>query len=711
MTIALSIAKRAAIFAMILALVINLFYETDAFAAEAHVDNPFLGTTMYVNPDYAALIDTSIARVSDSTLIAKMQKVKSYPTAIWLDRIAAIKGGSANGGRKSLVETMDAVLAQKKGNTPITVMFVIYDMPGRDCHALASNGELPLTPEGLQTYKTQYIDVIADIFSNPKYQSIRIVTVVEPDSLPNLVTNLSDPKCAQANSTNIYRDANQYALDKLHAIPNVYTYLDIGHSGWLGWDTNRQPAINLFTSVVAGTRDGLASVDGFITNTANTTPLEEPYLTDPNLTVGGQQLRSANFYQWNPYFDESDFTAALYAGFVKNGWPESIGFLIDTSRNGWGGPNRPTGASGTNVNDYANSGRVDKRYHRGNWCNPSGAGMGQPPTAAPSGYPASHLDAFVWVKPPGESDGSSKEIPNDEGKGFDRMCDPGYISGSGTPTGAMPDAPLSGHWFHNQFVQLVQNAYPEIPIDHSTVPATPSGLKAVAGNAQVILNWAASSGATSYNVKRATRSGGPYTTVATGVTATNYTDTGLNNGATYYFVVSALNRWGESANSVQVDAAPQGKPASGELIVQYRAADTDANNDQIKPHFNIKNNGTTSVPLSDIKLRYYFTKDSISEMRAWIDWAQVGGANIQQTFVSASGINTDTYIELSFSPEAGSIPAGGQSGEIQLRMAKADWSNFNESNDYSFDGTKTSFADWDKVTLFRKGTLVWGIQP
>lgn len=711
MTIALSIAKRAAMFAMILALVINLSYETNAFAAEAHVDNPFLGTTMYVNPDYAALIDTSIARVSDSTLIAKMQKVKSYPTAIWLDRIAAIKGGSANGGRKSLVETMDAVLAQKKGNTPITVMFVIYDMPGRDCHALASNGELPLTPEGLQTYKTQYIDVIADVFSNPKYQSIRIVTVIEPDSLPNLVTNLSDPKCAQANSTNIYRDANQYALDKLHAIPNVYTYLDIGHSGWLGWDTNRQPAINLFTSVVAGTRDGLASVDGFITNTANTTPLEEPYLTDPNLTVGGQQLRSANFYQWNPYFDESDFTAALYAGFVKNGWPESIGFLIDTSRNGWGGPNRPTGASGTNVNEYANSGRVDKRFHRGNWCNPSGAGMGQPPTAAPSGYPASHLDAFVWVKPPGESDGSSKEIPNDEGKGFDRMCDPDYISGSGTPTGAMPDAPLSGHWFHNQFVQLVQNAFPEVPIDHSTVPATPSGLKATAGNAQVMLNWAASSGATSYNVKRATTSGGPYTTVATGVTATNYTDTGLNNGATYYFVVSALNRWGESANSVQVDATPQGKPASGELIVQYRAADTDANNDQIKPHFNIKNNGTTSVPLSDLKLRYYFTKDSISEMRAWIDWAQVGGANIQQTFVSASGINTDTYIELSFSPEAGSILAGGQSGEIQLRMAKADWSNFNESNDYSFDGTKTSFADWDKVTLFRKGTLVWGIQP
>ncbi|WP_227793620.1 glycoside hydrolase family 6 protein [Paenibacillus guangzhouensis] len=774
-----------------------------SFADETHVDNPFLGATAYINTDYAALIDTSIAQVSDSTLIAKMQTVKSYPTAIWLDRIAAIQGGAANGGRKSLVETMDAVLAQKKGSTPITATFVIYDMPGRDCHALASNGELPLTPAGLQTYKTQYIDAIASVFSDSKYQNIRIVTVVEPDSLPNLVTNLSDPKCAQANSTNIYRDANQYALNKLHAIPNVYTYMDIGHSGWLGWDTNYKPAIELFTTVVAGTTAGLASVDGFITDTANTTPLEEPYLPDPNLTIGGQQLRSANYYQWNPNFDEADFTAALYAGFVANGWPPSIGFLIDTSRNGWGGPGRPTSASGTTVNEYANSGRVDKRFHRGNWCNAASAGMGQPPTAAPVGYPASHLDAFVWVKPPGESDGASKEIPNNEGKGFDRMCDPTYTSGNGTPTGALPDAPLSGHWFHNQFVQLVQNAYPAIPVSNPsvpaaptgltasasntqatlswtvsngavsynvkrsttsggsyttvaagvtgtsytntgltngttyyyvvsavnssgespnstqasvtpqsnlTVPAPPTGLTATAGNVQAALSWTASNNATSYNVKRSTTSSGPYTTVAVGVTGTSYMDTGLTNDTTYYYVVSAVNSAGESPNSVQVGVTPQGAP-SGNLTVQYRAADINVNGNQIKPHFNIKNNGSTSVNLSDLKIRYYFTRDSTSSMNAWIDWAQVGGTNIQQTFASASGTNTDTYVELSFTAEAGSIPAGGQSGEIQLRMAKADWSNFNEANDYSFDGTKTSFADWDKVTLFQNGTLVWGLQP
>ncbi|MCM3039146.1 glycoside hydrolase family 6 protein [Paenibacillus motobuensis] len=779
-----------------------------SYAAEAHVDNPFLGATMYVNPDYAALIDTSIAQVSDSSLKAKMETVKSYPTAVWLDRIAAINGGAENGGRNSLEQTMDAILAQKQGNTPIVAQFVIYDLPGRDCHALASNGELPLTAAGLQTYKTDYIDRIAGIFANPKYSSIRIVAIIEPDSLPNLVTNLSDSRCAQANSSNIYRDATRYALDKLHAIPNVYNYMDIGHSGWLGWDSNRQPTIDLFTSVVSGTAAGLASVDGFITNTANTTPLEEPNLPDPNLTINGNQIKSATYYEWNPYFDEADFTAALYSGFVAKGWPSSIGFLIDTSRNGWGGPNRPTSASGTSVNAYVDSGRVDKRLHRGNWCNASGAGIGQPPQAAPSGYPNSHLDAFVWVKPPGESDGSSSEIPNNEGKGFDRMCDPTYTNANGTLTGALPNAPVSGHWFHNQFVELVQNAYPAIPTNGGgtpTVPSAPAGLTATAGNAQVTLSWAAASGATGYNVKRATTSGGPYTTVASGVTATSYTDAGLTNGTPYYYVVSAVNSAGESVNSTQVTATPQATttvpaapagltatagnaqvtlnwaatngatgynvkrattsggpyttvasgvtatsytntgltngtpyyyvvsavnsageggnstqvtatPSGGEtgtsnLVLQYRVGDTSATDNQIKPQLNIKNNGTTAVNLSDIKIRYYFTKDSNQDVNAWIDWAQVGSANINNTFGSASATKADTYIELSFTAAAGSIAAGGQSGDIQLRMSKADWSNFDESNDYSYDATKTAYTDWDHVTLYLNDVLVWGIEP
>ena len=87
-------------------------------------------------------------------------------------------------------------------------------------------------------------------------------------------------------------------------------------------------------------------------------------------------------------------------------------------------------------------------------------------------------------------------------------------------------------------------------------PPAPTGLSATPGNAQVSLSWTASSGATSYNVKQATVSGGPYTTIASGVATTNYNNTGLSNGTTYYYVVSAANSSGEGANSSEVSATP-----------------------------------------------------------------------------------------------------------------------------------------------------------
>ena len=86
-------------------------------------------------------------------------------------------------------------------------------------------------------------------------------------------------------------------------------------------------------------------------------------------------------------------------------------------------------------------------------------------------------------------------------------------------------------------------------------PAAPTGLSATAGNAQVSLTWTASAGATSYHVKRSTTSGGGYTQMAA-PTSANFTDTGLTNGTTYFYVVTALNAAGESANSVQASATP-----------------------------------------------------------------------------------------------------------------------------------------------------------
>ncbi|MFC4061237.1 glycoside hydrolase family 6 protein [Planomonospora corallina] len=415
-----------------------------------HVDNPYDGATGYVNPDWSA----KAAAEPGGDAVADIS------TGVWLDRIAAIEGaGSAMGLREHLDEAVRQDAAN--GSKPLTIQIVIYNLPNRDCSALASNGELKIAENGLNRYKTEYIDPIADIMDDPKYAALRIVSIIEIDSLPNLVTNLNLEKCQEAKNSGAYVDGVRYALDKLHAIPNVYNYVDAGHHGWLGWDTNFGPSAELFATTVAGTAKGFDSVDGFITNTANYSALKEPFFS-ASTNVNGQTVRQSKWLDWNFYADELSFAQAFRQELIRRGFKSNIGMIIDTSRNGWGGPNRPTKASTSlNVDEFVNQSRVDRRLHAGNWCNQSGAGLGERPQASPE----PGIDAYVWIKPPGESDGSSKEIPNNEGKGFDRMCDPTYEGNERNKfnkSGALPDAPISGQWFSAQFQELLRNAYPPI---------------------------------------------------------------------------------------------------------------------------------------------------------------------------------------------------------------------------------------------------------
>src|ERR1035437_7591070 len=440
-------------------------------AAEAHQVNPYVGATQYVNPLWKAEVESEAATKS-GTVAAQMRTVENQPTAVWLDSMGAIAGPS---GGMGLAAHLNAALTQK-GSGPEVVNIIIYDLPGRDCNALASNGELPATAAGLTTYETQYIDPIVAILSNSAYANLRISAVIEPDSLPNIVTNASVAACQTAGP--FYEQGIEYALNKLHAISNVYNFVDSAHSGWLGWSSNSGPAASEFAKVARATTAGMASIDGFITDTANTTPLQEQFITASS-TVNGSLAINGTFYQFNPDVDEQSFTADMYSRLVSAGFPSSIGMIIDTSRNGWGGPNRPTAASTSTVVDtWVNATKDDRRPHRGAWCNPTGAGLGNLPQATPGGYPNSHLFAFIWAKPPGESDGSSTAIANNQGKGFDRMCDPTYAppgaGWNGALTGALAGAPLSGGWFPAQFDQLVANANPVVPSNGQTPTATAS---------------------------------------------------------------------------------------------------------------------------------------------------------------------------------------------------------------------------------------------
>ncbi|MFJ8884128.1 glycoside hydrolase family 6 protein [Streptomyces sp. NPDC102402] len=670
-------------------------------AAEARVDNPYVGSTAYVNPDWSA----KAAAEPGGSVIA------DEPSFVWMDRIAAIEGSST---ALSLREHLDTALEQGANLFQV----VIYDLPGRDCAALASNGELGPTEIG--RYKSEYIDPIADILADPAYASLRIVTLIEPDSLPNIVTNAggtagSTPECAVMKANGNYEKGIGYALHTLGAIPNVYNYVDAAHHGWLGWDSNFTPAAQEFKKAATSEGATVDDVSGFILNTANYSALKEPNLKITD-SVNGTTVRQSKWVDWNYYVDELSFAQAFRTELVSQGFNSNIGMLIDTARNGWGGSDRPAGPGPTSsVDAYVDGGRIDRRIHAGNWCNQSGAGVGERPTTAPE----PGIDAYVWAKPPGESDGSSQPVENDEGKGFDRMCDPTY-EGNGrngnSMSGALPNSPVAGHWFSAQFQQLIANAYPPLDgsgggnDDDTTAPTVPTGLKVTTkSSGSVSLSWTASTdntAVTGYDVYRGSAKVGS-------ATSTSYTDSGLTASTAYSYTVRAKDAAGNvSAASAAVSATTEagGGTGTGSLKVQYKSTDNSATDNQIRMALQLVNTGSSAVDLSTVKVRYWFTPDSgASSFGTACDWAVIGCGTVTHGVKTAgSAAGASHYLEVGFG--SGSLAAGASTGDIQLRVNKSDWSNFSESDDYS-RSTGTTYADAPKIGLYRTGTLAWGTAP
>ncbi len=184
----------------------------------------------------------------------------------------------------------------------------------------------------------------------------------------------------------------------------------------------------------------------------------------------------------------------------------------------------------------------------------------------------------------------------------------------------------------------------------TTVSVAPLNLTATAGNAQVVLNWSASSGATSYTIKRGTANGGPYsTTVASGVTSTTYSNTGLTNGTTYYYVVLAVNSGGSSTNSTQASATPAAPP------VAPTALTATAGNAQVVLNWNAASGATSySVLRSTVSGSGYaavnsnisgttFTDTGLSNGTTYyyvVTATNVGGTSANSTQASAKPVQT-----------------------------------------------------------------------
>jgi autotransporter-associated beta strand protein len=148
----------------------------------------------------------------------------------------------------------------------------------------------------------------------------------------------------------------------------------------------------------------------------------------------------------------------------------------------------------------------------------------------------------------------------------------------------------------------------------SGTPAAPASLTATAGNSQVSLSWAAVNGATSYNLAGSPLNGGPYTTLAN-ITGTNYVNTGLVNGTTYYYVASAVNASGAGANSSQASATPQVPPPASLTAI--------AGNDQVSLSWAAVTGAVS-----------YFVQSSTVNGGSYSTLANIGGTNYYDTGLS-----------------------------------------------------------------------------
>ncbi|KAI1125849.1 1, 4-beta cellobiohydrolase [Nemania abortiva] len=350
--------------------------------------NPFSGVSMWANSYYAS----EVSAYAVPTLGAGAAAVAKVPTFMWLDTRAKVDL------MESTLADIKAANAKGANNAGI---FVVYDLPDRDCSAAASNGEYSIANNGVALYK-QYIDAIVAVLK--KYSDTKVILVVEPDSLANLITNLNVAKCSNAQAA--YLECTNYAITSLN-LPNVSMYLDAGHAGWLGWPANIGPAAQLFGQVYKDAGSP-ASLRGLATNVAN---------------YNAWKITGAcpSYTQGNSVCDESGYVNNLAPLLKAQGWDAH--FITDTGRSG----KQPTGQS-----------------QWGDWCNAIGTGFGLRPSASTGD---ALLDAFVWIKPGGECDGTS----NTTAVRYDYHC--GAAS-------ALQPAPEAGTWFQAYFAQLYQNANP-----------------------------------------------------------------------------------------------------------------------------------------------------------------------------------------------------------------------------------------------------------
>ncbi len=151
---------------------------------------------------------------------------------------------------------------------------------------------------------------------------------------------------------------------------------------------------------------------------------------------------------------------------------------------------------------------------------------------------------------------------------------------------------------------------------------------------------------------------------------------------------------------------PHVNGVSGALKVEMYMENTAPTTNTISPNFKITNYGSGVLSLSNVTIRYYFTKDSTSTQNFSCD---VSGITGSFTDMIAPTANADNYLEISF-PAAMSL-APNASAELKASISKSDGSVYNQANDYSFNSTNTSYTECSKIPAYIFNIKIWGSEP
>ena len=424
-----------------------------------------------LDPDADLYLDMWSSRVSAAAGLSGQARTDAlllaqYPAAPWLAR-----------GTPAQVEAQAAGVvgqAEALGEVPV---LVAYNIPFRDCAQYSAGGATSVAEY------TAWIDgVAAGIGDAPA------AVILEPDGLgiipwyTNIDGNLewcqpaeADPATAAAERFAMLN----YAVDTLGALANTVVYLDGTHSGWL----------NVGDVSDRLTKAGVANADGFFLNVSNYHWTENlvqygTWISQCLAGFAGQLQNCPNQY-WNGGPDGTAIADLLggWTGVALSGagvWSDTATdpalntsginaryagiegqthFVVDTSRNGQGPWTPPAGV-------YPDA---------QDWCNPPDRGLGLRPTTDTGD---DLVDAYLWVKIPGESDG---------------QCARGLgPTGTVDPEWGVVD-PGAGQWFTQQARQLIELAVPPVPAPTCEVEYIVHGTWPQGFNTQV---WLTNTGTT-----------------------------------------------------------------------------------------------------------------------------------------------------------------------------------------------------------------------